>query len=73
MTKARTPNITFTGKKSLEMLRRALELAISDLHTQMGSCPDVNEYAEDLEDLEAEREYFNEVIARINRKLEAVK
>lgn len=58
----------FTGK-NLEMVRRGIDLAIDELHNQIATCPDVNEYAEDLAELRAEQRKFQRLLARIDRAL----
>lgn len=58
----------FTGNNLLR-IRMAVVWALSDLHSQIGSCPDVFEYAEDIEELEAEIAQLEKLKARIERAL----
>lgn len=57
----------FTGK-NLELVRTALDMALSDIHNGIATCPDVNEYADDLDVLEIEREKIEKLIKRIDNK-----
>lgn len=52
---------------NLLLVRMALEGAISDIQTHIGSCPDVNEYAADLLEYEQEKTRFE----RFARKVDA--
>lgn len=60
---------TFTGK-SLVLIRDALAGAISDVRMHIGSCPNVFEYAEDLDELEAECAAYQRLLNRVERKLQ---
>lgn len=51
--------------KNLALVKAALVRAVSDVHMEWGSCPDVREYAEDLVDLEAESARYKALLARI--------
>ncbi len=57
----------FTGK-NLEMVLRGISLAIDELHNQIATCPDINEYADDLAELRAEQRKFQRLLARIDRE-----
>lgn len=59
----------FTGK-NLDMVKRGIELAIAELHNQIATCPDVFYYAEQLDELEAEKEKFERLLARVSRTME---
>lgn len=58
----------FTGK-NLELIQRALERAKSDVWMQVGQCPDVFEYADDLEMLEAESAEYEAMLNKINQAI----
>lgn len=64
----RAPAMKFSGN-SLVMVHRAVELAIAELHTQIASCPDVFEYADEIAELECERARFENLLGRIEAKL----
>jgi hypothetical protein len=59
----------FTGK-NLETVFAALERAISDVNSQIGQCPNVFEFAADIAFLEAERAMFQELLVKVNMKLD---
>lgn len=59
----------FTGK-NLEMVRRGVDLALSELYNQIATCPDVIECADDIEELEAETVQFERLLARIDAAIE---
>ena len=63
------PRMTFSGT-SLELLRDAVGAAISDTRMHIGSCPDVVEYAEDIDELEDHILKLERLYARIDRKLQ---
>lgn len=56
----------FTGE-NLVLIREALELAQSELHNQIATCPDVYEYADDIEELESEKRKLKRLMDRIDR------
>lgn len=58
----------FTGK-NLMLVREALELAQSELHNQIATCPDVDEYADDIEELELEKLKYEHLVKRIDKIL----
>ena len=58
----------FTGK-SLLLVREGIELALGQLHNQIATCPNVFEYAEDIEELEEEQEKYRKLLARIDRAI----
>lgn len=55
----------FTGK-NLELVRTALDLALMEIHNQIATCPDVHTYAEDIQELEKERNAIQKLIDRID-------
>lgn len=57
----------FTGK-NLDMVVRGLELAIDELHNQIATCPDVNVYAKELDDLETEKAQFERLLQRVRSR-----
>ena len=63
-----TPSMTFTGT-SLVQLRDDLILAITALRTEIGTCPNVIQYADDIDDCEAEIARIQRVVDRINKKV----
>jgi hypothetical protein len=58
----------FTGKNLL-MVRDGISLAIDEIRNQIATCPDVFEYAEDIEELEDEQEKYRKLLARIDRAI----
>lgn len=56
----------FTGK-NLTLVCDGLCLAVAELHNQIATCPNAIEYAEDLDELEADIVKFQKLIARIER------
>jgi hypothetical protein len=58
----------FTGK-NLELVFRALHHAIGDVNMHIGSCPDVIEYADDIEQLERERDEYVLLLLRVEKRL----
>lgn len=59
----------FTGK-NLVMIQRGIDLVLSELQNQIGTCPDVVEYADDIEQLEAEIAQFQRLANRVDAVLE---
>lgn len=59
----------FTGR-NLDLVRNALRLADVELHNLIATCPDVNEYAEDIVELEQEQVDLRRLLARVNNVLE---
>ncbi|MCR5894485.1 MULTISPECIES: hypothetical protein [Burkholderia] len=57
--------MNFTGK-NLQLVRDAIDGAISDIQSQIGSCPDVNEYATELDDLEDQKAEFERLRNRVD-------
>lgn len=55
-----------TGK-NLELVREALDLADAELHNQIATCPDVMEYADDIEELEKKQAQLRKMMERIDR------
>jgi len=58
----------FTGK-NLQLVRDAIDGAIANIGYHIGSCPDVFEYAEDIEMYEQEKLKLERLMARIDRAL----
>lgn len=55
----------FTGK-NLRMIRTAVTLALGEVHNQIATCPDVNQYADDIAALEAERDKLEKLRDRMD-------
>ncbi len=55
----------FTGK-NLQLVRDAIDGAISDIQSQIGSCPSVDEYAAELDDLEDQKAEFERLRNRVD-------
>jgi len=62
----------FTGL-NLERIREGITLAIAELRNQIGTCPDIHAYGRELEELDDEVEYYEQLLARIDRGLEKEK
>lgn len=58
----------FTGR-NLEMVYEGLGLAIAELHNQIATCPDVNHYAEAIDEIGEEAGQFEKLRARVARSL----
>lgn len=58
-----------TGK-NLRLVRNALDLADAELHNMIATCPDVIEYAEDIEDYERQREELSRFMAKIDAAIQ---
>lgn len=59
----------FTGR-NLDLVRSALRVLAIDAQNQIATCPDPEEYADDIAEYEAELVAVRRLIARINKKLE---
>jgi hypothetical protein len=59
----------FTGK-SLELIRDGMEMAISDCHNEIATCPDVNVYAAEIALLEAKQIELVKLLRRIQHAIE---
>lgn len=59
----------FTGK-NLELVEQALRRAMDDVDMQMGTCPDVVEYAEDIAQLEQEKTALLKMWGRVDAALD---
>jgi hypothetical protein len=57
----------FTGK-NLELVREGLELALAELHNQIATCPDVIEYGEDIEQLQAKEKVYQALLAKVDKE-----
>lgn len=62
--------MTFSGK-NLVFVRSALDDAISNVHNEIATCPDVfsYEYADHLDELEETKKVYERLAARIDRRL----
>lgn len=63
-------SMAFSGD-NLQTIRYAVELAIEAIHTHIASCPNIEEYAEDIEVLEQDKQVFKDLLLRIDKKLES--
>lgn len=59
--------MNFTGK-NLALVHAGLIHALCDIRNEIATCPDVLEYADDLDDLDAEALQFQRLISRIEKK-----
>ena len=57
-------------KANLILVRDAVKLSIAELHNQIATCPDVYEYAEDIEAIEAEKAKNEKLLAMIEKAVE---
>lgn len=62
----------FTGT-DLERVRQGITLAIAELKNQIGTCPDVNAYASELDALDDEIYWFKQLQKRIDLNIKAEK
>lgn len=60
--------MTFQGK-GLDRLRRVVEHAIANVHTELAIHPDPDHYLDDIEDLEQEAQEFRRLLARIDKAI----
>lgn len=51
------------------LIRSGIDLAIAEIHNQIATCPDVELYGSDLDELEIEREQYRKLAQRIDAKL----
>lgn len=58
----------FTGR-NLMLVYEALDLALSEVHNQIATCPDVDRYADDLDALEDQQEALYRLRARVYKRL----
>jgi hypothetical protein len=56
--------------RDLKLIHDALVGAMNDCNFQIGNCPDVIQYAEDIAELEAERDEYEAMLKRVTRALE---
>lgn len=68
--KSKRISMSFSGD-NLQTIRCAVELAIEAVHMHIASCPNVEEYAEDIEVLEKDKQVFKNLLLRIDKKLES--
>lgn len=60
----------FTGS-NLRMVKYGIELALDELHNQIATCPDPDgQYADDIDEIEAEQERFKRLLFQIERAIE---
>ena len=57
----------FTGR-TLMRIREALDLAKQEIHNQIGHCPDMEKYEEDVAELEEEMEAIQKICDRIDKR-----
>ena len=67
--KSKRISMSFSGD-NLQTIRCAVELAIEAVRMHIASCPNVEEYAEDIEVLEQDKQVFKDLLLRIDKKLE---
>ena len=60
--------MSFSGR-SLERVRSAIDLAIAELQHQLGVCPDVFKYVDEIEACSTEIEELRKLAKRIDRRL----
>lgn len=60
--------MSFSGK-NLDRVRDALVMAVLWNKNEVGTCPDVVKYKEDLDELEAEITQLEALLTKIDRKL----
>ena len=53
-----------TGK-NLRLLSEALDLALVEVHNMIATCPDVIEYAEDIEEYEQKQKELQQLAAKV--------
>ena len=68
--KSKRISMSFSGD-NLQTIRCAVELAIEAVHMHIASCPNVEEYAEDIEVLEQDKQVFKNLLLHIDKKLES--
>lgn len=59
----------FTGR-NLELVVTGLDDAMGEVHNRIATCPDVNEYAEDIIALEQLKTEYARLLARARKALE---
>ena len=60
--------MTFTGY-NLILVHQALARAIDDVHREIASCPDVELYSDEIDDLERERLDYKKLFSRVRKAL----
>ena len=60
--------MTFTGY-NLILVRQALGRAIDDIHAEIASCPNVDLYADEIDDLERDKADYERLIKRVDKAL----
>lgn len=60
--------MNITGR-NLELVQNALELADQELHNQIATCPNVVDYASDIEAIEEEQTKLRRLLERVNKAL----
>lgn len=60
--------MTFTGY-NLILVRQALGRAIDDIQNEIAICPDVDLYADEIDDLERDKADYERLIKRVDKAL----
>ena len=60
--------MTFTGY-NLILVRQALGRAIDDIQNEIALCPDVDLYADEIDDLERDKADYERLIKRVDKAL----
>lgn len=58
----------FTGR-NLDLVREALDLAHDELETQIATCPNVWEYADDIDECERKQAQLKKLRDRIDKNI----
>ncbi|PQV51841.1 hypothetical protein [Paraburkholderia sp. BL21I4N1] len=59
----------FTGK-NLRLVQAGLIDALAEVHNRIATCPDVEEYAEDIAILEIDKADYEKLLARVAKAIE---
>lgn len=60
--------MNFTGY-NLILVHQALARAIDDVHREIASCPDVELYSDEIDDLERDKADYERLIKRVDKAL----
>lgn len=60
--------MNFTGF-NLVLVRQALSRAISDVEAEIGSCPDTTLFADEIEDLDRDKYFFQRLLRRVDKAI----
>jgi hypothetical protein len=60
--------MTFTGY-NLILVRQALARAIDDVHNEIATCPDVDLYLDEINDLERDKAAYEGLLQRVDKAL----